>query len=145
MKKKGFFNIKLFFIILIIVLISVGVFFYLKNSFKNQSLQTLSTEMLQIQAKIKIINERNKVNNTEEYIGEEATEEEIQKINIETGNKVKILTLDNLNELELPEIQEDKKFIINYESEEVYYIDGYETEDGNIIYSLTDINNLAIQ
>ena len=145
MKKKGFFNIKLFFIILIIVLISVGVFFYLKNSFKNQSLQTLSTEMLQIQAKIKIINERNKVNNTEEYIGEEATEEEIQKINIENSEKVKILTLDNLKELELTEIQEDKKFIVNYENEEVYYIDGYEKDDGNIIYSLTDINNLAIQ
>ncbi len=145
MKKKGFFNIKLFFIILIIVLISVGVFFYLKNSFKNQSLQTLSTEMLQIQAKIKIINERNKVNNTEEYIGEEATEEEIQKINIENSEKVKILTLDNLKELELTEIQEDKKFIVNYENEEVYYIDGYEKDDGNIIYSLTDINNIAIQ
>ena len=145
MKKKGFLNLKLIVIVLVVIIIGIVAFFYLKNSFKNQSLQTLSTEMLQIQAKIKIINERNKVNNTEEYIGEEATEEEIQKINIENSEKVKILTLDNLKELELTEIQEDKKFIVNYENEEVYYIDGYEKDDGNIIYSLTDINNIAIQ
>ena len=145
MKKKGFLNLKLIVIVLVVIIIGIVAFFYFRNSLNEQSLQTLSTEMLQIQAKIKIINERNKVNNTEEYIGEEATEEEIQKINIENSEKVKILTLDNLKELELTEIQEDKKFIVNYENEEVYYINGYKTEDGNIIYSLTDINNIAIQ
>ena len=145
MKKKGFLNLKLIVIVLVVIIIGIVAFFYFRNSLNEQSLQTLSTEMLQIQAKIKIINERNKVNNTEEYIGEEATEEEIQKINIENSEKVKILTLDNLKELELTEIQEDKKFIVNYENEEVYYIDGYETDSGNLIYSLTDINNLAIQ
>ena len=145
MKKKGFLNMKLILIVLVVIIIGIVAFFYFRNSLDEQSLQTLSTEMLQIQAKIKIINERNKVNNTEEYIGEEATEEEIQKINIENSEKVKILTLDNLKELELTEIQEDKKFIVNYENEEVYYIDGYEKDDGNIIYSLTDINNIAIQ
>ena len=101
--------------------------------------------MLQIQAKIKIVNERNKVDNTKEYVGEEATDEEVQKVNIENGEEIKILTLDNLKKLELPEIQKDKKFIVNYENEEVYYIDGYETKEGNILYSLTDINNLAIK
>ena len=145
MKKKGFLNMKLILIVLVVIIIGIVAFFYFRNSLDEQSLQTLSTEMLQIQAKIQIINERNKVNNTEEYIGEEATEEETQKINIENNEKVKILTLDNLKELELTEIQEDKKFIVNYENEEVYYIDGYETDSGNLIYSLTDINNLAIQ
>lgn len=145
MKKKGFLNLKLIVIVLVVIIIGIVAIFYFRNSLNEQSLQTLSTEMLKIQAKIKIINERNKVNNTEEYIGEEATEEEMQKINIENSEKVKILTLDNLKELELTEIQEDKKFIVNYENEEVYYIDGYEKDDGNIIYSLTDINNLAIQ
>ena len=124
MKKKGFLNLKLIVIVLVVIIIGIVAFFYFRNSLNEQSLQTLSTEMLQIQAKIKIINERNKVNNTEEYIGEEATEEEIQKINIENSEKVKILTLDNLKELELTEIQEDKKFIVNYENEEVYYIPG---------------------
>lgn len=145
MKKKGFLNLKLIVIVLVVIIIGIVAIFYFRNSLNEQSLQTLSTEMLKIQAKIKIINERNKVNNTEEYIGEEATEEEMQKINIENSEKVKILTLDNLKELELTEIQEDKKFIVNYENEEVYYIDGYEKDDGNIIYSLTDINNIAIQ
>lgn len=145
MKKKGFLNIKLIFIISIVVIIGIGSIFFIKYTYKNQSLQTLSTEMLQIQAKIKIVNERNKVNNTKEYIGEEVTNEEVQKVNIENGEEIKILTLDNLEKLELPEIQKDKKFIVNYENEEVYYIDGYETKEGNILYSLTDINNLAIK
>lgn len=145
MKKKGFLNLKLIFIILIVVIIGIGLIFFIKYTYKNQSLQTLSTEMLQIQAKIKILNERNKVNNTKEYIGEEATDEELKKVNIENSEKVKILTLDNLKKLELPEIQKDKKFIVNYENEEVYYIDGYKTKEGDILYSLKDINNLAIK
>ena len=145
MKKKGFLNIKLIFIILIVVIIGIGSIFFIKYTYKNQSLQTLSTEMLQIQAKIKIVNERNKVDNKKKKVGEEATDEEVQKVNIENGEEIKILTLDNLKKLELPEIQKDKKFIVNYENEEVYYIDGYETKEGNILYSLTDINNLAIK
>ena len=34
---------------------------------------------------------------------------------------------------------------LNYETEEVYYLDGYKTDDNNIVYSLTDISNLVVK
>ncbi len=65
MKKKGFFNIKLIIIILTILVLTVITGFYIKNNFYDQKLKNLSTTMLQIQAKVKVINEKNKLNDTE--------------------------------------------------------------------------------
>ena len=52
---------------------------------------------------------------------------------------------EELKELEVTEINPDQDFAINYENEEVYYLDGYKTNDNTIVYSLTDINNLAVK
>ena len=126
MRKKGFLNLKLILIVLVIVILVIGAVFYVKNNLHEQELQSLSTTMLQIQAKAKVINERNKVNNTSDYIGKEIPEEDLEK-------------------LEVTEIKQEKDFVINYETEEVYYLDGYKTDDNNIVYSLTDISNLVVK
>ena len=126
MRKKGFLNLKLILIVLVIVILVIGAVFYIKNNLHEQELQSLSTTMLQIQAKAKVINERNKVNNTSDYIGKEIPEEDLKKLNIE-------------------EIKQEKDFVINYETEEVYYLEGYQTKDNKMVYSLTDINNLAVE
>ena len=126
MRKKGFLNLKLILIVLVIVILVIGAVFYIKNNLHEQELQSLSTTMLQIQAKAKVINERNKVNNTSDYIGKEISEEDLE-------------------ELEVTEIKQEKDFVINYETEEVYYLDGYKTDDNNIVYSLTDISNLVVK
>ena len=131
MRKKGFLNLKLILIVLVIVILVIGAVFYIKNNLHEQELQSLSTTMLQIQAKAKVINERNKVNNTSDYIGKEIPEEDLKKLNIE--------------ELEVTEIKQEKDFVINYETEEVYYLEGYQTKDNKMVYSLTDINNLAVE
>ena len=83
MRKKGFLNLKLILIVLVIVILVIGAVFFLKNSLHEQELQSLSTTMLQIQAKAKVINERNKVSNTSDYIGKEISEEDLKKLNIE--------------------------------------------------------------
>lgn len=145
MRKKGFLNLKLILIVLVIVILVIGAVFYIKNNLHKQELQSLSTTMLQIQAKAKVINERNKVNNTSDYIGKEISEEDLKKLNIEDNGKIRILSKEDLEELEVTEIKQEKDFVINYETEEVYYLDGYKTDDNNIVYSLTDINNLAVE
>ena len=101
--------------------------------------------MLQIQAKAKVINERNKVNNTSDYIGKDITEEQLKKLNIENNGKVKVLGEEELKNLEVTETKPNQDFVINYETEEVYYLEGYQTDNKNIIYSLTDINSLAVE
>lgn len=145
MRKKGFLNLKLILIVLIIVILVIAAVFYVKNSLHDQELQSLSTTMLQIQAKAKVINERNKVNNTGDYIGKDVTEDQLKKLNIENNGKLKVLDEEELKKLEVTEIKENQDFVINYETEEVYYLEGYQTDDNNIVYSLTDINGLAVE
>ena len=145
MRKKGFLNLKLILIVLIIVVLVIVAVFYVKNSLHDQELQSLSTTMLQIQAKAKVINERNKVNNTSDYIGKDITEEQVEKLNIENNGKVKVLGEEELKNLEVTETKPNQDFVINYETEEVYYLEGYQTDNKNIIYSLTDINSLAVE
>ena len=145
MRKKGFLNLKLILIVLVIVKLVIGAVFFLKNSLHEQELQSLSTTMLQIQAKAKVINERNKVSNTSDYIGKEISEEDLKKLNIEDNGKIRLLEKGDLEELEVTEIKQEKDFVINYETEEVYYLDGYKTDDNNIVYSLTDISNLVVK
>ena len=144
MKKKGFLNLKLILIILLIIAVVSIAIFFIKNSLKEQELQSLSTIMLQIQAKAKVINERNKVNNTNDYVGTDIPESDLEKLNIENNGKIKVLNEQNLKDLEINDIEDDKDFAVNYETEEVYYLEGYKTNDNRIIYSLTDINNLAV-
>lgn len=145
MRKKGFLNLKLILIVLIIGILVIAAVFYVKNSLHDQELQSLSTTMLQIQAKAKVINERNKVNNTSDYIGKDVTEDQLKKLNIENNGKLKVLDEEELKKLEVTEIKENQDFVINYETEEVYYLEGYQTDDNNIVYSLTDINGLAVE
>ena len=98
MRKKGFLNLKLIFIVLIIIAVVVVAFIYVKASIKEQELQNLSTVMLQIQAKAKIINERNKVNNTNDYVGTDISEDDLKKLNLENNGKIKVLNEKALND-----------------------------------------------
>ena len=77
----------------------------------------------------------NKIDNTKD----------LKKLNIEDNGKIRILSKEDLEELEVTEIKQEKDFVINYETEEVYYLDGYKTDDNNIVYSLTDISNLVVK
>lgn len=144
MKKKGFLNLKLIVIILTIIVLTVTAGFYIKNNFYDQRLKNLSTTMLQIQAKVKVINEKNKLNDTSDYIGKEISEEDLKKINIENNGMIKVLDKEELNNLQIDAKNEKQTFAIDYKTEEVYYLEGYENDD-DILYSLTDINKLAVE
>ena len=144
MKKKGFLNLKLIVIILTIIVLTVTAGFYIKNNFYDQRLKNLSTTMLQIQAKVKVINEKNKLNDTSDYIGKEISEEDLKKINIENNGMIKVLDKEELNNLQIDTKNEKQTFAIDYKTEEVYYLEGYENDD-DILYSLTDINKLEVE
>ena len=144
MKKKGFLNLKLIVIILTIIVLTVTAGFYIKNNFYDQRLKNLSTTMLQIQAKVKVINEKNKLNDTSDYIGKEISEEDLKNINIENNGMIKVLDKEELNNLQIDTKNEKQTFAIDYKTEEVYYLEGYENDD-DILYSLTDINKLAVE
>ena len=90
------------------------------------------------------INEKNKLNDTSDYIGKEISEEDLKKINIENNGMIKVLDKEELNNLQIDTKNEKQTFAIDYKTEEVYYLEGYENDD-DILYSLTDINKLAVE
>lgn len=125
-------------VILIVVAVIIGTKQYKNNDFKN-----LSTNLLQIQAKAKNIKEKCVVENNENLlIGQEVPNDITENLKIENTNKIRLLTLEDLNMLGLSNIKEDRKYIVDYESGEVYYIDGFKTEEGEVYYNLSGINNI---
>ena len=97
------------------------------------------------QRKVYKLNEdKNELNDTSDYIGKEISEEDLKKINIENNGMIKVLDKEELNNLQIDTKNEKQTFAIDYKTEEVYYLEGYENDD-DILYSLTDINKLAVE
>ena len=136
-------NIK-FVIMLIIIVLIVGIIGYIViREYKDNDLKNISTNLLQIQAKTKNIKEKTIVEKNENlFIGESVPEDLLNKFNLENKNEIRLLTLEDLNMLGLYNIEEDRKYIVDYNSGEIYYIDGYKTKEGEVYYKLSDINNI---
>lgn len=114
------------------------------HQFKNNDLKNISTNLLQIQAKAKNIKEKTIVEDNENLlIGQEVPEDLLQKFNLEYSESIKLLTVEDLAMLGLSNIDEDRKYIVNYDNGEVYYIDGFKTEEGETYYKLSDMNAIS--
>ena len=129
-------------VISIIVAIAIAIYFSI-NEYKDNDLKNLSTNLLQIQAKTKNIKEKTIVEKNENlYIGQPVTDELIEQFSLNTENEIRLLTKEDLSMLGLQNIKEDKKYIVDYNDGEIYYIDGYKTSEGEIYYKLSDINKI---
>lgn len=134
---------KLFMIVGIIIIIIIGIFFFLHKEAQNNNLQTVNTNLLQIQAKIKVLKDKSEIEkNKALLIGETPGENVLKDLNITPSDNIKILTQDNLNAMGLGNLQEDKRYIVDYESKEVYDTEGYKDKKGNIYHKLSDISNV---
>ena len=137
-------HVKILLMIIVIFLI-IGLATYIgMKGYKDKDLKDVSTNLLQIQAKVKNIKEKTIVEeNNNLLIGEAVPQDLLQKFNLENINEIRLLTLDDLEMLGLSNIDEDKKYIVNYNSGEVYYIDGFKTKEGEIYYSLSEMNAIS--
>lgn len=145
-------------IIIITILTSVSVYTG-TNLIREANLQSINTNMLQIQIKVKSIEEKVEFNNDdgEEYVGEKLSDDEatelIAKVNstyvviddydAETDKYYKLKNEDLVN-LGLQAIQEDEDYtyVVNYRSNEVIYTKGFKANDQKIHYALSDMVNL---
>lgn len=131
-------------ITVIILIIAILCTLYLMSQYKDNGLKNVNTNLLQIQAKVKNIKEKSVMeNNNEVLIGQVVPEELSVKFNLNSMERIRILTLEDLNMLGLSNINEDLKYIVNYDSGEVYYIDGFKDEKGNTYYKLSDMNAIT--
>lgn len=120
-------------------------------------LETISTDLMLVQAKAKVIAEKVNFNDDESLL-------KGQQINEITNNE-KLNTLlalgvineseehfddyymwnqETINELDIgiTDLEESEFFIVNYETEEVIYSEGYEYTDGVTYYKLSEISEL---
>lgn len=141
-------------ITIIILLIIGGTTVYIGTSvIKQANLQTVNTNMMLIQAKTKTIAEQAKFNNNKDnykgtVLSDVSGNKKIDKL-LETGiiedtSKYYLLSQDDLVSMGLEKIDIEDGYIVNYETEEVIYVKGYENE-GVTYHKLNDMKNVVVK
>ena len=143
--------IKIILAIIAIVILIYGTIKFFYNKYNKQEYETLKTNMLLIQNKTEIIAQKVKIKEKDaKYIGtkieEKENDESIQNlinneiINIKSKDyKYYCLDNSNLKELGLTNIEIDNFYIVDYEKNEIIYVDGIEDNSGNVIYKLSEM------
>lgn len=135
-------------IIVLIIITAIGV-----NTgteiIKRADLQNINTNMMLIQAKVKTISEQAKFNkDTSNYKGTKISEisgnEQIDKLQITDKENCYLLSQTDLDSMGLEKITIDDGYIVNYNTNEIMYVKGFETED-TTYYNLTDMKNLSLE
>jgi ABC-type lipoprotein release transport system permease subunit len=132
-------------VVLLVIIITIGVQ-HLSTEVSNGILEDINTNLLCIQAKAKIIAEKNHINKEENPLkGEKIENSEIgTQMGIEDITSYYKWNEELLREIGLNEIpiEENAFYAVNYETEEVIYSAGYKTKDGITYYKLSDIKKL---
>lgn len=148
-KETGMGIIAIILIILSIIALCFGAYYFVSNFMKKEKNVDIKANMLVIKGKAKVLEETSKVNNNEEGLkGKKLSEMQEDHIISEflTKNIIDSTKLDkyyalrneDLKEMEL-DIQNEKAsyYIVNYETEEVYITKGYVNEENSsTIYKL---------
>lgn len=119
--------------------------------------ENVSTNMLLIQAKAKVLKEKASFNGDDtilkgEKVSEITNNEEVNQLKAngiidesdENYNKYYLLNKATIEELEIgiEKMKDDEFYIVNYGTGDVIYSEGYKHTDGNIYYKLSEISNL---
>ncbi len=137
-------------VILLIIVTSVAV-----NTgtsvIKQANLQTINTNMMLIQAKTKTVSEQAKFNkDTSNYkgtlISDISNNQKILKL-IDNGviddtSKYYLLSSTDLQDLGLQKIDIEDGYVVNYETEEVIYVKGFES-NGTTYYKLSELRTVT--
>lgn len=137
---------------IVIMLILTGVTFATSKIIEKARIQNLATNMMLIQTKVKIINERIAFNgDTSIYVGKKL-KNQTNKDSIANGvltsgelqsDSYYIYDRETLNSIGLEGIKlaENEVFIVNYDTCEIIWPKGLTNEDGVVVYKLSEIVN----
>lgn len=154
--QKGMSYITLIVIIIILAFVIAITIHFSKIMIENKKFESYETDMLQIQGKVKILQQEAIMDDDDEkFVGrklENFSEIEEVKQLIESNVIVaegedysKYYIIDNLDleKIGLENIKVGNGFyVVNYNTEEVIYSEGIEKED-NIYYKLSDMKNIG--
>ncbi len=131
-------------VVLIIAIVIFGSRLF-KEELKKENDEDIKTQMLQVQAKAKVIFEKYHVDNNNGLKGTQMTQDEMdEKFNATEAEKYYKWNQEILNEIGLSDIQleEGEYFLVNYETEEVIYSLGLTTKEDETYYKLSEIKEL---
>ena len=149
-KSLAFTYVKIFIAISLIALVIYYAINFVREGYNEEEFETVKTDMLALQGKIEILSQQVETKTEDvEYVGTEIEqkENETQIQNLINNNIIDIDSEDsnyycidnsNLQELGL-EIQTDSYYIVDYEQNDVIYVDGIKDSSGNIVYKLSDM------
>lgn len=148
-QEKGLTMVSLVVMLLIIAIISAVTIYYGTGIIRSAKLESLKTDMLLIQAKIKTVEEQANFEGTA-LVGAVLDDTNVlTKLGLTQNEKIKLLSRDDLNYLGLSKVDtEDRNFVVDYINSEVYLVEGFEykDKDGNqqVKYKLSEIENLSL-
>lgn len=139
-------------IIVIAIIASVSVYVG-TDIIKQANLQNVNTNMMLIQAKVKTISEQAKFNkDTSNYkgkklievVGNKKIDELVSNNIIEDQEKYYLLSQDDLNEMGFEKIQIEDGYIVNYDTNEIIYVKGFEANK-QTYYKLSEMKDLKLE
>lgn len=139
-------------VIVMIIIASVGIYAG-TNIIKQANLQNINTNMMLIQAKVKTISEQAKFNkDTSNYkgkkvievVGNKKVDELVEKHILENEENYYLLSQTDLNEMGLEKIEISEGYIVNYDTNEIIFVKGFEEKD-HTYYKLSEMKNLKLE
>lgn len=139
-------------IIVIAIIASVSVYVG-TDIIKQANLQNINTNMMLIQAKVKTISEQAKFNkDTSNYkgkklievVGNRKIDELVSNNIIEDQEKYYLLSQDDLNEMGFEKIQIEDGYIVNYDTNEIIYVKGFDANK-QTYYKLSEMKDLKLE
>lgn len=155
--EKGITLIILVITVIVLAILATVAIGEIGNILDHVNLETVSTDLLLVQAKAKVIAEKSNFNDDEsllkgqklsEVIGNTLIDElKTKGIISETEEKYDnyyVWDKQTVEEVEMgiTNMKDTEFFIVNYETEEVIYPQGYVYTDGNTYYKLSEIMEL---
>lgn len=150
---KGITLVSLVITIIVLLIITSITIYTGGNIIKKADLQTINTNMMLIQAKVKTISEQAKFNkDTSKYKGTKISQitgnSKIQKLIddkiIEDNENSYLLSQDDLNTMGLEKIKNEDGYVVNYDTDEIIYVKGFE-ENNNMYHKLSEMKKLNIK
>ena len=149
-KSLAFTYVKIFIAIILIALVIYYAINFIQREYNSEEFETVKTDMLALQGRIEILKQQVETETEDvEYVGTEIEQKE-NELEIQYLINNNVLDIDsedsnyycidnsNLQELGL-EIQTDSYYIVDYEQNDVIYVDGIKDSSGNTVYKLSDM------
>ena len=149
-KSLAFTYVKIFIAIILIALVIYYAINFIQREYNSEEFETVKTDMLALQGRIEILKQQVETETEDvEYVGTEIEQKE-NELEIQYLINNNVIDMDsedsnyycidnsNLQELGL-EIQTDSYYIVDYEQNDVIYVDGIKDSSGNTVYKLSDM------